>query len=129
MLPSLLYILTRRLLALLFGGSFDLVFRSEGLRVIKTPVRAPMANAICERWIGTLRRECLDWILILHRRQLEGVLREYLHHYNTYRPHRSLKLRAPEAPPIPLPAARASPRRVERRDRLGGLIHEYDIAA
>src|SRR2546425_1033377 len=62
----------------LFAGSFDAVFRSAGLRVIKTPVRAPMANAVCERWIGTLRRECLDWILILRRRQLEGVLREYV---------------------------------------------------
>jgi hypothetical protein len=64
----------------LFAGSFDAVFRSEGLRVIKTPVRAPQANSICERWIGSLRRECLDWILIVHRRQLEGVLREYVGH-------------------------------------------------
>jgi putative transposase len=113
----------------LFAGSFDAVLRSEGLRVIKTPVRAPQANSICERWIGSLRRECLDWILVVHRRQLEGVLREYVGHYNAHRPHRSLGLRAPETAPTPLPATRASPRDVRRRDRLGGLLHEYELAA
>ena len=113
----------------LFPESFDTVFRSEGLRVIKTPVRAPRANSICERVIGSLRRECLDWILIFHRRQLEGVLAEYVGHYNTHRPHRSLGLQAPEGPPIPLLSARASPREVRRRDRLGGLLHEYEVAA
>ena len=113
----------------LFAGSFDQVFRSEGLRVIKTPVRAPRANAICERWIGSLRRECLDWILIAHRHHLEAVLREYVDHYNAHRPHRSLGLRPPETAPTPLPAVRASPPRLQRRDRLGGLIHEYELAA
>jgi hypothetical protein len=113
----------------LFAGSFDQVFRSEGLRVIKTPVQAPRANAICERWIGSLRRECLDWILIVQRAQLEAVLREYVDHYNAHRPHRSLRLQAPEAPPTPLARARASSRHVRRRDRLGGLLHEYDLAA
>src|ERR1035437_7281104 len=81
----------------LFAGSFDTVFRSEGLRVIRTPVRAPRANSICERVIGSIRRECLDWILIVHRRQLEGVLAEYVRHYNTHRPHRAVGLKAPEA--------------------------------
>jgi len=113
----------------LFPGSFDAVFRSEGLRVIRTPVRAPRANSICERVIGSLRRECLDWILIVRRRQLEGVLAEYVSHYNTHRPHRSLGLKAPEAAPTPLLSARASPREVRRNDRLGGLLHEYDVAA
>ncbi|HEY5434884.1 MAG TPA: integrase core domain-containing protein [Candidatus Limnocylindrales bacterium] len=113
----------------LFAGSFDAVFRAEGLRVIKTPVRAPRANAVCERWIGTLRRECLDWIVIAHRRQLEAVLQEYVTHYKAHRPHRALELRAPEATPTPFPATRASPRQVQRRDRLGGLIHEYELAA
>jgi hypothetical protein len=70
----------------LVAGSFDAVFRSESLRVVKTPVRAPMANAVCERWIGTLRRECLDWILIIRGRQLQAVLHEYIRHYNTHRP-------------------------------------------
>jgi putative transposase len=105
------------------------VFRSEGLRVIKTPVQAPKANAFAERWIGSLRRECLDWILMVGRCQLEAVLREYVGHYNAHRPHRALGLRAPEAAPTPLAAARASPDRIRRRDRLGGLIHEYNLAA
>lgn len=113
----------------LFAGSFDQVFRSEGLRVIKTPVRAPRANAICERWVGTLRRECLDWILVFRRRQLEAVLQEYIRHYNAHRLHRSLGLRPPEARPVPLAVARPSPRQIRRRDRLGGLIHEYELAA
>lgn len=113
----------------LFVRPFELVFRSEGLRVIRTPVRAPRANAICERWIGSLRRECLDWILIFGRRQLSGVLREYVTHYNAHRPHRALDLRPPDADPIPHPAARASPRGVRRRDRLGGLLREYELAA
>lgn len=113
----------------LFAPSFDQVFRSEGLRVIKTPVRAPRANAICERWIGSLRRECLDWILIVQRRQLEVIVGEYVAHYYAHRPHRSLGLRAPDTALVPLPAARASPPRIRRRDRLGGVLHEYEIAA
>ena len=113
----------------LFGGSFDLVFRSEGLRVIRSPVQAPRANAFAERWVGTLRRDCLDWVLIVHRRQLEAVLRAYVTHYNAHRPHRALDLRPPDGDSIPLAAARASPRAVRRRDRLGGLIHEYEVAA
>jgi putative transposase len=73
-----------------FNGAFDEVFRSEGIRIIETPIQAPKANAYAERF-GTVRRECLDWILIINRRQLERVL--------------------------------------GRRDRLGGLIHEYSAAA
>jgi putative transposase len=113
----------------MYSGPFDRGFRSEGLRVIRTPVQAPRANAFAERWVGTLRRECLDWILVVHHHQLEAVLREYVTHYNAHRPHRALGLRAPEAAPTPLAAARASPDRVRRRDRLGGLIREYDLAA
>jgi transposase InsO family protein len=63
------------------SGPFDRVFRSEGLRVIRTPVQAPRANAFAERWVGTLRRECLDWILVVNHHQLEAVLREYVTHY------------------------------------------------
>ncbi len=113
-----------------FCAPFDEVFASAGLRVIRTPVRAPQANAYAERWVGTLRRECLDWVLVLGRRHLEGVLGEYLEHYNAHRPHRGLHLRAPDATANGVsPMAAASPLRVRRRDRLGGLIHEYRMAA
>jgi putative transposase len=111
-----------------FTASFDEVFASEGVSVIRTPVRAPRANAHVERFIGTCRRECLDRLLIFHRRHLERVLQEFVEHYNRHRPHRSLGQR----PPLP----RASPAheppavfRLGRRDRLGGLIHEYERAA
>ena len=69
-----------------YTASFDAVFAAEGTRIIKSPVRAPRANAICERVIGTLRRECLDRMLILGRRHLEAVLAEYVEHYNSHRP-------------------------------------------
>jgi len=112
-----------------FTAAFDEVFRSDGIRTIRTPVRAPRANAFVERWIGTARRECLDRILIVNRRHLESVLRVYIRHYNEHRPHRSLDQRPPiEALPqetgavVPLD-------RVRRRDLLGGLIHEYRTAA
>jgi transposase InsO family protein len=79
-----------------FGGGFDQILRSEGMTIVRTPVRAPNANAYAERWIGTLRRECLDRILIVNRRQLERVLRVYAAHYNRHRPHRSLSLQPPD---------------------------------
>jgi len=111
-----------------FCGPFDEVFATEGLRVVRTPIRAPRANAICERWIRTVRAECLDWLLIFSRRHLERVLRVYVSHYNRQRPHRSLQLQAPEQEefartPLTLDAT------VRRRDRLGGLLHEYYEAA
>jgi putative transposase len=111
-----------------FPASFDAVFRAEDVRVVRTPVRAPRANAVAERWVGTVRRECLDWLLILGPRHLEQVLEEYVAHYNAARPHRALELRAPLArgQPTQLP----SPvEKVIRRDRLGGLIHEYEPLA
>jgi putative transposase len=110
-----------------FTRSFDGVFASEGIEIVKTPVRAPKANAIAERFIGTARRECLDWLLILNRRHLEHVLRVFVEHYNAHRPHRSLNLTPPIATDHERP--RASSRDVKRRDRLGGLIHEYSYAA
>jgi putative transposase len=110
-----------------FTGVFDAVFASEAIRILRTPVRAPRANAIAERWIGTLRRELLDRMLILNRRQLETVLAEYMTHFNTHRPHRTLNQAAP-LQPLPPPAS-PSRLRVQRRDRLGGLIHEYSQVA
>jgi len=88
-----------------FTGPFDEVFRSEGIRILLTPIRAPNANAFCERRVGTLRAECLDWTLILGRRHLERVLRTYIGHYNEARPHRGLDLRTPIEDPSPLVAA------------------------
>src|SRR5271165_564256 len=78
-----------------FTAGFDNVFHAEGVRIIRTPIRAPRANAFAERFVGTIRRECLDRMLIFHRRQLEVVLAEYVEHYNTHRPHRSLEQAAP----------------------------------
>jgi putative transposase len=105
-----------------YSGPFDQVFGSAGIRIVKTPVRAPQANAIAERFVRTVRAECLDWLLILNRRHLERVLRIFVEHYNTHRPHRALKLQPPqprEPPPTPSIGA------IQRHDRLGGLIHEY----
>jgi putative transposase len=111
-----------------FTAAFDEVFRSEAIRTIRTPIRAPRANAYVERWIGSIRRECLDRLLIFNRRHLERVLPVYVHHYNAHRPHRSLDQRPPdlrEPPPRPI----TNLDRVRRRDLLGGLIHEYKAAA
>ena len=113
-----------------FTRDFDAVFASEGVEIISTPVRAPKANAIAERFVGTARRECLDWLLILNRRHLEHVLHVFVDHYNTHRPHRSLNLTTPTAIDHDRPRPTVSSSRdVNRRDRLGGLIHEYSHAA
>jgi hypothetical protein len=110
-----------------FCRGFDEVVRSEGARVIVTPIQAPNANAHAERVIETIRAECLDWTLILGRRHLDRTLRIYAEHYNRARPHRAVGLAPPLAAvgePIPV-----GPQDVRRRDLLGGLIHEYHAAA
>jgi putative transposase len=117
-----------------FTASFDEVFRSEGIRVIKAPVRAPRARAHAERWVESLRRESLDRLLILGGRHLERVVRVYAQHYNGHRPHRSLDQRPPLAKPPPIDEPAPSSvllqlDRLRRYDRLGGLLHEYEIAA
>ena len=113
-----------------FTKSFDAVFAAEGLRIIKSPVRAPRANAIGERVVGTIRRECLDRMLILGRRHLEAVLREYVEHYNQHRPHRSLIQRAPSTSgATPALIGDLDLAKLRRTDRLGGLIHEYRLAS
>jgi transposase InsO family protein len=106
------------------------VFTAAGIEVVKIPPRSPRASAYAERWVRTVRAECLDWTLIWNERQLHRALTEYLRHDNTVRPHRSLDLR----PPRPVsrltlvePATVKSP--VQRVDVLGGLIHEYRRAA
>jgi transposase InsO family protein len=110
-----------------FCGSFDEVFRSEGVEIIETPIRAPRANAFAQRWVRTVRSECLDWLLVLGRRHLERILGAYTEHYNSGRPHRGLGLLTPDQQPAPPPWACGA--RVGRRDILGGLIHEYERAA
>ena len=101
------------------------MFRSEGIRPIHTPIRAPQANAYAERFVRTVRAECLDWLLILGRRHLEHVLRAYTAHYNAERPHRALALR----PPVGSQKRSRPADTIERHDLLGGLIHEYRAAA
>jgi putative transposase len=112
-----------------FSRAVDEVFRSEGVEIIRTPFRAPQANAFAERWVGTVRRDCLDWLLITNCRQLERVLRVYVDHYNTHRPHRALGLTAPIPEPRLRLVSSSPPDQLHRRDRLGGLIHEYARAA
>jgi transposase InsO family protein len=101
--------------------------RSVGARVIKTPVRSPRANAFAERFVRTARAECLDWMLIRSERHAERVLGEFVQHYNCERPHRAINLEAP----VPYVAMRKfeSGNRVERADRLGGLLYAYRLAA
>jgi putative transposase len=110
-----------------FTGPFDTVLRSDGIRVIRTPIQAPNANAYAERVIETLRAECLDWTLVWGRDHLDLTLRTYADHYNRQRPHRALGL----APPLAAAGQpiTVDPRDVRRRDMLGGLIHEYHGAA
>jgi putative transposase len=111
-----------------YSRSFDEVFRTEGVKVVRTPIRAPKANAFAERWVRTVRAECLDWMLVFGRRHLERILRAYTSHYNGRRPHRGLDLRTPDPRPDQVcPPAGCAPLR--RRNVLGGLIHEYEFAA
>jgi transposase InsO family protein len=110
-----------------FTRTFDAVFASEGIRILLTPPQAPRANAVAERWVGSLRRELLDRVLILNRRQLQHAVTGYVDHHNAHRPHRSLGQAAP-LKALPHPTDKDNVR-VLRRDRLGGAIHEYTQAA
>ena len=108
-----------------FVRAFDEVLTDEGIRILRTPVQAPRANAYAERWVRTVRSECLDWTLIWNRRHAQQVLSIYVEHYNTARPHRGLELDIPN-PPTPVGDPSGPIRRI---DRLGGLLHEYLRAA
>jgi putative transposase len=112
-----------------FSRGFDEVFRSDGGEVLRTPVRAPTANAHAERWVRTVRAECLDWLLIVGRGHLEQVLRIYVQHYNRHRPHRALLLQPPDPPAQLTILGEDDQGVVHRRDLLGGLLHEYQQAA
>jgi len=113
-----------------FTGSFDEVFRSEGIPIIRIPVRAPRANAFAERFVGTVRRECLDRMLIFGRRHLNAVVHEYVEHYNGHRPHRSLGQLPPQPKDTtPMEPKNVDPSRLKRTERIGGLVHEYRLVA
>ena len=109
-----------------FTAAFDEVFSGNGTRVVKTPVRSPRANSYAERFVGTLRRECPDHVLILGGRHLRSVLTEYTRHNNGHRPHQSLRQEPPLRESGHIPDITA---RIERRQVLGGLISEYRRAA
>jgi transposase InsO family protein len=124
-----------------YVASFDHVFEAEGTRILKTPFRTPNANAFAERFVRTVRSECLDHLLVMNRTHLERILRSYARHYNGHRPHQGLsqEIPAPERTPrlsaiedssdSPYRWLRDRPVRLRRHDRLGGLIHEYELAA
>jgi transposase InsO family protein len=109
-----------------FTAAFDEVFAGNGTRVIKTPVRSPRANSYAERFVGTLRRECLDHVLILGERHLRSVLAEYARHYNGHRPHQGRQKEPPMRESGHVVDITA---RIERSQVLGGLINEYRRAA
>jgi putative transposase len=112
-----------------FTRSFDDVFGGAGIRIVRTPIQAPQANAIAERFVRTVRSECLDWLLILSAGHLELILTVYIDHYNRHRPHRSLDLTPPNGPPGNDDRADPDNLVVVQRDRLGGLVREYERAA
>jgi len=119
-----------------YVASFDEVFRAEGAEILRTPFRTPNANAYAERFVRTIRAECLDHLLIVNERHLERILRSYSRHYNGHRPHQGISQEIPGPTPSHSLMAGAleqklqhCPRHLRRRDRLGGLIHEYELAA
>ena len=112
-----------------FTSSFDAVFEAQDVRIVRTPVQAPEANGIAERFVRTVRSECLDWLLILNARHLEHTVTVFVDHYNGCRPHRSLGLVPPNGRPPVKTVTIGQPITVRRRDRLGGLLHEYERAA
>jgi transposase InsO family protein len=112
-----------------FTPSFDAVFESQGTRIVRTPIQVPEANGIAERFVRTARFECLDWLLIVNERHLQRALTAFADHYNSHRPHRSLKLAPPNGRPPIETWSGAQPIVLKRRDRLGGVLHEYERAA
>ena len=112
-----------------FTGSFDAVFTAEGVRILASPPQAPRANAICERMIGTLRRELFDRLLIVNEYHLRRVLTEYLLHYNAARPHRALGQLTPAQARTRPPQIDLAEHQIRRKQVLGGLTHEYQTAA
>jgi transposase InsO family protein len=112
-----------------FTRSFDAIFEGQHTRIIRTPIQAPQANGSAERFVRTARSECLDWLLIANERHLDRTLTVFVDHYNDCRPHRSLGLRPPNGRSEIESWTGAESIVVTRRDRLGGLLHEYQRAA
>jgi putative transposase len=112
-----------------FTSSFDVVFGVQGTRIVRTPVQVPEENGIAERFVRTVRSECLDWLLIVNARHLMQTVTAFIDHYNGHRPHRSLGLEPPNGRTPTETWAGTPPITVKRRDRLGGLLHEYERAA
>ena len=112
-----------------YTGVFDAVFKSEGIEVLLTPPQAPRANAYAERWVRTVRRECLDRVLIYGTRHLLTVLSEYLAHYNGHRAHQGRRQRPPDRDALPAPVADLASARIRRRKVVHGLINEYEQVA
>jgi transposase InsO family protein len=112
----------------IYGAEFSRKVRALGIKEIRTPVRAPKANALAERWVGTLRRECLDHVFVFNERHLQTIVNELLAYYNVHRPHRSLGLKPP-CPEPPGPTATAPAGRIIAQPVLGGLHHVYRKAA
>jgi putative transposase len=111
-----------------FIDTFDEIFRTEGLKILKSPVRTPVANTFAERWIGTIRRDLLDWTIVWNQQQLEQLVVDYTDHYNEHRPHRSLDQRPPLAAEAP-PPVQGRHLRVVKSTRCNGIINEYQNAA
>jgi len=111
-----------------FTAAFDAVFTAAGIRILRSPIRAPRANAIMERWIGSCRREFLDQTLIWNQRHLLRALRDYEAHHNEHRPHRSLDQAAP-LKPLPAAVTNLDSLRLRRHSRVSGVINEYTLAA
>jgi len=112
-----------------FTGGFDAVFEAENIRIVRTPIQAPEANGIAERFVRTARSECLDWLLILSVRHLERALTVFIDHYNGWRPHRSPGLVPPNGRTLVATCPGTQLMRPKRRDRRGGLLREYERAA
>ncbi len=111
-----------------FGPGFDAVWQGQGASILRSPVRAPNANAVAERWVRTARSECNDRLLILNDAHLRRVLVRYVHHYNEHRPHRGLALSPPLRHTASMPSKPATIASVRRQEVLGGLINEYHAA-
>jgi len=112
-----------------FTDGVDAVFEAQGIQIVRTPIQVPEANGIAERFVRTARSECLDWLLIVSAQHLERALAVFIDHYNGWRPHGSLDLAPPNGRPAAATRAPTQLLAVTRRDRLGGLIHEYERAA